>query len=142
MSNVLNDLVSVLCIGLIEITGPRMALMFTDSSGYEVSEELSLPRMAFGKIALYQALQTFKDLSQGTKNSCKEVVDNMLNTLSDEDINKIKAACDAIAALFTPDKKRLYTMVAGEYPENKEDILKTIKDIEAKINNFKMTYIQ
>ena len=142
MSNVLNDLVSVLCIGLIEITGPRMALMFTDSSGYEVSEELSLPRMAFGKIALYQALQTFKGLSQETKDSCKAVVDNMLNTLSDEDINKIKAACDAIAALFTPDKKRLYTMVAGEYPENKEDILKTIKDIEAKINNFKITYIQ
>ena len=140
--NVIDDFVNALCTGLVKVTGPKMELVFTDSFGYDVSEELSLPRMAFGKIALYQALQTFKDLSQGTKNSCKEVVDNMLNTLSDEDINKIKAACDAIAALFTPDKKRLYTMVAGEYPENKEDILKTIKDIEAKINNFKITYIQ
>ena len=141
MSNVLNDLVSVLCIGLIEITGPRMALMFTDSSGYEVSEELSLPRMAFGKIALYQALQTFKGLSQDTKDSCKAVVDNMLNTLSDEDINKIKAACDAIAALFTLDRKSIYIAVAHEYPGYTDDILNTIKTTEEKVDVFKIKYI-
>lgn len=140
--NVLDDFVNALCTGLIKITISKMELNFTDSFGYDIVEELSKPVMPFGKIAIYQALQTFKCLSQETKDACKAIVENMLNIFSDEDIEKIQAACGVATTLFTPEKRKLYTTYASAYPENKDDIIGTLKKIEELISSFKGTYLQ